>query len=135
MGWLSRLFGGEPSPQPNRSMHLEGDGSFEFDIVGESHYQDALARIVGGRSDESAEFDCIAAIICEDDNPHDENAVAIYINGQKVGHLARPVAAGYRDMLKKHGWVGWSITADAMIVGGWDRGARGRGDFGVKLDI
>lgn len=133
MGWFSRLFGG--GQQPIRSMHLEGDGSFDFDIVGESHYQDALTSIVGGRSDESVELDCVAEIVCEDDNPHDAKAVAIYINGRKVGHLARTVASGYRDMLKKHGWVGWSITADAMIVGGWDRGSRGKGDFGVKLDI
>lgn len=137
MGWFSRLFGGTPAPEKRipATKHLDGDGSFDFDIVGESHYQDALERIVGGRTDESVEFECLASLICEDDNPYDSNAVAVYINGQKVGHLARPVAAGFRDIQRRHGWVGQIVTADAMIVGGWDRGNRGRGDFGVKLDI
>ncbi len=137
MSWLSRLFGDGPA-QPERipaTKHLDGDGSFDFDIVGESYYQDALERIVGGRTDESSEFECIASLVCEDDNPHDSNAVAVYINGQKVGHLARPVAAGFRDIQRRHGWVGQIVTADAMIVGGWDRGGRGKGHFGVKLDI
>lgn len=137
MGWFSRLFGGASAPQKRIPLtkHLEGDGSYDFDIVGESHYQDALERIVGGRTDESVEFECLASLTCEDDNPYDSNAVAVYINGQKVGHLARPVAVGFRDIQRRHGWVGQIVTADAMIVGGWDRGHRGKGDFGVKLDI
>lgn len=137
MSWFSRLFGGGsvPTKRMPATKHLEGDGSFDFDIVGESHYQDALERIVGGRTDESVEFECLASLICEDDNPYDSNAVAVYINGYKVGHLARPVAAGFRDIQRRHGWVGQIVTADAIIVGGWDRGNRGKGDFGVKLDI
>jgi hypothetical protein len=31
-------------------VHFEGSGGFAFEIVGESFYQDALARIVGAAS-------------------------------------------------------------------------------------
>lgn len=142
MSLWSWLFGSgsvADSPPPRKApvppRHLEGNGEFGFDIVGESYYQEALKAIVGGKTDESVEFECLASLVCEDDNPHDSNAVAIYIQGKKVGHLARPVAAGFRDIQRRHGWTGQVVTADAMIVGGWDRGKRGTGNFGVKLDI
>ncbi|WP_222426346.1 hypothetical protein, partial [Luteimonas sp. J16] len=40
---------------PSVQGHLPGPGTYEFDIVGESKYQDALEAICGGRTEDSAE--------------------------------------------------------------------------------
>src|SRR3546814_17207922 len=45
---------------------LRGTGRYEFDIVGESKYQDALEEICGGRTDESAEKHVEAILYLED---------------------------------------------------------------------
>lgn len=115
--------------------HYTGIGEYEFDIVGESHYQDALERIAGPRTDAGVEFECVALLICENDNPYDKNAVAVTINDEKVGYLSRDDAVEWRELLADE-WVEESpVTVDALIVGGWDRGANDKGSYGVKLDI
>jgi hypothetical protein len=40
-------------------------------------------------------------LIAEPDNPHDANAVGVYLNGQRVGHLAREIAPAVRAALAK----------------------------------
>jgi hypothetical protein len=133
MGFWSSLFGSGPTIAP--TIHLEGTGEYEFEVVGESFYQDALESICGGRTEESAEHECLAHLICEPENPYDRNAVAVVIDGQKVAHLSREAALAWQEQLRKRGLAGRTMTCDAVIVGGWDYGARGRGHFGVKLDL
>lgn len=71
----------------------------------------------------------------EDDNPYDINAVCITIQGLRVGYLDRAAAKAWRRQLKeRHAPLG-HYTADALIVGGWDRGADDLGHFGVRLDL
>jgi hypothetical protein len=40
-----------------------------------------------------------AVLYAETDNPYDDNAISVWINGMKVGHLAREDAAAYRPGL------------------------------------
>ena len=120
--------------QPSRSIfHMEGDGDFEFDVVGEASYQDALDRITGGKTDAGHEHECLATLIREPHNPHDSNAIAVFIEGRKVGYIARREASAISEMMDRNGFD--RFTADAMIVGGWDRGSRGQAHYGVKLDL
>lgn len=98
-------------------------------IVGESHYQEALEEIVGGRTDESADFEVDLSLVPESDNQYDSNAVGVEIDGEIVGYLSRASAKKYRakfGSLTTHEWP-------ARIVGGWDRGDGDRGSFGVQL--
>ncbi len=44
---------------------LDGAGTFEIEVVGESHYQAALERICGGRSEDGAEKHCRATLVLE----------------------------------------------------------------------
>lgn len=108
---------------------IAGDGNYDFDIVGESNYQDALER-VAGRSDESAEYYCTAQLVPEPKNPHDNRAIRVDIDGQPVGYISRSETIDFHRVLR-----GRPASVDAIIVGGWERGKRGRGHFGVKLDI
>jgi protoporphyrinogen oxidase len=50
-------------------------GGLEVGVVGESHYQDALTAIVGGKRPESVRIPTQATLVPEPDNPYDPNAV------------------------------------------------------------
>jgi hypothetical protein len=136
MGVLSWLFG--RSQQPPRSVsqaEIPGPGSFAVEVVGESHYQDALARICGGVSEDGAEVYKTAVLVLEDENPHDGQAVRVEIDELLVGHLSRKNAREYRGMLAANGHPTITASCRAVIRGGWDRGDGDRGMFGVRLDL
>lgn len=115
--------------------HIRGNGEFDCEVVGESHYQKALERIAGGRSEDGAEHDCIAVLVPEPQNKHDRNAIRVDIDGRTVGYLSRSDAIDLGKVLRGKGLGGAILTVNAMIVGGWDRGGDDRGHFGVRLDI
>lgn len=131
MGWISDLFGAKPT----KLVRLEGDGEFECEVVGESHYQSALISITGGKTSDGHEFACEALLEREPENRKDRNAIAVSINGLRVGYLNRDHAATMTGIFKKHRLAG--AYAGALIVGGWQRKARKNpeGSFGVRLDI
>lgn len=146
MGLLSWLFGfggaRDSSPLPNNTSHgerrISGPGDFEFDIVGESHYQAELTRLAGPKTDDGVEVECDAVLMPEPSNPYDANAVAVLIEGEKVGYLSRADAARWDAQLNRLGWDGERVLIEALIVGGWQRkkGAMvDEGSFGVKLDL
>jgi hypothetical protein len=130
MGWLARLFGRRDA---GRVWVIEGDGDYECEAVGESHYQPALDQLAGGKTEEGHEIEALADLVPEPGNKHDRNAVMVRIDGLHVGYLSRDVAAAISHILKKHRYH--SAQAEALIVGGW-RTKRGQeGHYGVKLDI
>jgi hypothetical protein len=123
------------SPQTGQPTPALLPGGIEVGVVGESHYQDALTAIAGGKGPDSAYIQTQAALVLEPSNPYDPNAVAVYVDGRKVGHLPRAAAEAY-------GAVGRQLAAQqqvgvcqAVIVGGWDRGDGDTGHFGVRLDL
>ena len=125
-------------PDTSQVVRLEGDGDYKFEVVGESYHQDALAKICGGHCEDGHELETTALLVPESDNPHDANAVAVYIDGEKVAHLSRADALDYRRAMASQGFSGLIAHCDAMIVGGWDRvrrGKRDQGSFGVRLDV
>ncbi len=117
------------------SGNLPGPGTYEFDIVGESKYQEALESICGGRTEDGAELQTDAVLFLEDTNPHDNMAVRVDIEGQTVGYLSRKDARSYRNQLQQLGHANITCSCNAMIVGGWERSRSDRGHFGVKLDL
>ena len=118
--------------QPRSRAIVQGDEAFGFEMVGESHYQDALENIVGGRCEDSAKCYCAALLSPERDNKHDRDAVAVTIRGHKVGYLSREDAPSFNAALRAVGLQ--EAVCAAIIVGGWQRGSD-RGHFGVKLDM
>jgi hypothetical protein len=115
--------------------NIRGDGSFDFEVVGESHYQANLERIAGPRKKDGKQLLTTATLLLDDDNPHDKNAVKVYIDSLPVGHLPRDVARTWRARLRKSGGPVGNYTCAAMIVGGWKKGRDDEGSYGVRLDI
>lgn len=118
---------------------LDGRGAFDFEVVGESHYQERLSEICGGPCEAGHRMEVEAELVQERGNPHDRQAVAVRINGQTVAYLSRKAARAYRERLRALGFAGRRARCRAVIVGGWLRPRRsGRvdeGAFGVKLDL
>jgi hypothetical protein len=112
---------------------LEGHENLE--VVGESYRQEHLWRVVGGRHRPEVEVrkDVYAMLLAEDDNPHDPNAVSIWIDGLMVGYLSRDQARALRPgLLAVQEREGKPIALEGVIVGGGMRDD-GPGRLGVFL--
>lgn len=133
--WLS----GSSNKSSEMTMQIgeltNGPGTYSVDVVGESHYQEALEDICGGHTEKGHRLDVDAFLVPEDDNPYDPKAVCIYIHEQIVGYLDRGTARSFRKQMAAAGAAGRAIKCSAIIVGGWDRGSRDKGHFGVKIDL
>jgi hypothetical protein len=71
-----------------------------------------------------------AALVPEDDNAVDPNAVRVEIESRGVGHLPREIALEYRAAMDEN--VG---QCDAKIVGGFELEGGSSAYFGVKLNL
>jgi hypothetical protein len=107
---------------------------FPLRIVGESHYQETLEMLCGGRTEDGADHVALAVLYLEDNNPYDTNAVRIEICNRTVGYLDRKDARAYRAFLKRNGTPKSNGVCKAHIRGGWKR-PRSQGHFGVWLNF
>jgi hypothetical protein len=113
---------------------LEGFGDCDVDVVGESHYQNNIDRIVGERQQKGVKLKKKAIVWLEDDNEYDENAVCVDIDKKTVGYLNRDDARTFRKYLKANGIGGDEWKVNAMICGGGNRDGEWL-SYGVKLDL
>jgi hypothetical protein len=109
-------------------------GRQTLEVVGESQYQDHLWKVVGGRAPEPIRHSVVAVLDPEPDNPYDENAIRVSIDGGVVGYLCREDAVVYGPGLRVLGerYAG-RIALEGQIVGGGPR-PDGLGMLGVFLD-
>ena len=125
----------EKTKAPDPIFHWPSIGDFEFEVVGESNYQDALKRIAQTRTKDLREEDFVALLIPEDDNKHDKSAVRVDIEGMTVGYMSRDDARKFRRRLAGKKMAGAVTSCDAMIGGGYERGDGTTAFYGVSLDI
>jgi hypothetical protein len=105
-------------------------------VVGESHYQNALRAAADGRavapldgSNWDATIPVVAHLVPEPENPYDEKAVRIDVDGQCVGYLPRDVAAVYQPALLSLRAAGRVGTCEGHIMGG------GKRNYGIFLHV
>jgi hypothetical protein len=101
----------------------ESGSTFEVAAVGESHYQDALRDAAAGRPSPAR---CDVALVPEDTNEYDANAVRVDVRGDCVGYLSRSHAVLYRRR-----YSGRSISCKGLLCGG----DAGRPSIGIWLDV
>lgn len=119
------------SNSSNTDASIAGSGIFEAEVVGESHYQGNLLALCGSRAPDGVQKYFVAELVPEDANPHDSQAVRVDINSKTVGYLPRAAARTWRARNdSRH-----SVRCNAVVRGGWDRGANDQGSFGVWLDL
>jgi hypothetical protein len=124
MGFWGRLFGFEQT-----GILAPGRG-WIVPVVGESQYQGALQTLYRKNGGSGHDIKVGAALVPEDDNAFDNNAVRIEIESCGVGYLPREMALEYREALGEK--VG---RCSAKIVGGFEREDGSSAYFGVKLNL
>ena len=138
-GRLRRLLGDLPSPvlrarlrgHAGRERPVTLAGLEEAEVVGESEHQDALLALAGGsRSYGGVELDAVAELVHDSDDPSE---VAVLIDDLQVGRLRREDAARFSPTIDEVLDGGGSVTCQALIRGGWDRGGDNVGLFGVVV--
>ena len=138
-GLLSRLFGAHTPPLPatpvQRIEAILYSGRETLEVVGESHYQDALWEIVGGRTPDPVRHETYALLMPDHANQHDPNAIQVLIDGMRVGYLSREDATAYRPGLLRLMETSPNnlVAFQAVVVGGGPR-RDGIGYLGVFLD-
>jgi hypothetical protein len=86
------------------------------------------------RSEEGVDLEVEACVLLENTNPYDPEAVRVDVDGRTVGYLSRTDARAYRRALESVG-VAEGLACKGRIRGGWDRGQRDRGHYGIYLDL
>lgn len=151
MGFLKRLFGINTTDvptsllEPRRSnpenrtptpkASLPGPGTFSVCVVGEMQYQSNLEQICGPRNEHGENREEEAQLVHENANPYDPMAIRVDIRALTVGYLSRENARQYRQQLASAGHPGIDAWCKARIRGGWNRGPRDQGLYGVVLDL
>ena len=107
-----------------------GVHEFNADVVGESKYQSNLLKLAGRKTPEGVEKFATAALVFENENPYDREAVRVDIQGLTVGYLPKESARTWRKKAP-----GDCHACPAVIRGGWDRGGGDTGHFGVRLSL
>lgn len=106
---------------------------FPVEVVGESKYRENIEMLFGKIGKDGVNRDDLTAkLVLEDENPHDDQAVYVEIQGRKVGYLKRDDARLYRD-----GLIGQKTINEyrAMVNGGFQKSDGTWADFGIWLDI
>lgn len=108
-----------------------------IEVVGESHYQDALLLVADGRTEHGArKREQVATLSPEPDNPYDPAAIVVEIDGHVVGYLDRHDALAYGPVLGAAAALGHaSIGCHATLIGGGERHDGYAGSFGVVLHL
>jgi hypothetical protein len=134
-GLVRRVLGRAKEPallykEAGGQVEFVGFGNFVQKVAGESHYQAALEKIAGPKTDANADYRTVAHLVPEPKNKYDRNAIRVEIDGVKVGYIPKEDTGLFNVVLK-----GRRGIVEARINGGWDRGKRGQAMFGVELDV
>jgi hypothetical protein len=130
-----RTKGKRKPPAPLVNNIWPGKHGFGGDVVGESNYQDALTAAVGAPPTSWNEATVMASLVCEPDNPHDQMAVAVFVNGQRVGYLRAEHARAFHERLKRRGIAGQTTHCGALISGGGKTSDGTQRLYGIRLNI
>lgn len=110
-------------------------GEFDFNIVGESHYQRNIAAIAGEHGPDGPDVITTAHLIPESDNAYDNNAVRVDIEGRTVGYMSRDDAKSFRGRLRRNKMSNKPTTCKATIMGGHLMVNGEKASYGILLDI
>lgn len=151
--WLVAPAPSYPERQPNRTADGYGrksadrnwykiEGTFpikysgepEYAVVGESHRQEAIQRVIGGHYDLGVYWHVVAQLCFVEDNPHDRNAVGVFIESQLVGYIPASDAAQVRQEIIAANPKELPVICKAMIRGGFMKGNK-RADYGVTIGL
>jgi hypothetical protein len=105
-----RRSGTASAKPPTRTVQVAWlPGTVEVHVVGETFHADAIGAVQCGAR---ADSDLTAVLVPEPGNPHDGNAVAVYLEGRQVGHLAASLAVQVQPAL-----LAFAAAHEGQVVG------------------
>ncbi|HEY0530936.1 MAG TPA: HIRAN domain-containing protein [Actinoplanes sp.] len=106
------------------------------DIVGESHYVDAIRDVFGREfREDGCELATRAQLVPEPWNRHDRNAIGVWVAGRQVGYLSRDDAARYAPALSKLVADGRAPQVAARVWAASGYGERAGITGSVRVDL
>lgn len=125
-----------PVPAQNaQALSWPNRDEFDCEVVGESHYQENIARALKLWQQRMGDVPLIALLTPDANNKHDRNAVSVTIGGTLVGYLERDFAPIYRERLIAEGMGLVPVHCQAIITGGHELNDGTTASYGVMLDI
>lgn len=124
-----------PKPIPSGSYEWPSQGYCGFDIVGESNYQAALYKLAQPHDEKGTDKICKAYLVPEDDNPYDNKAVRVDIEGMTVGYMDRDTARSFRRRLGSKKLTGKITACQATLKGGHIMRDGSKASYGAALDL
>lgn len=124
---------GKSKQSASRVGALGGNGEFDYEVVGESAHKQVLGEMVRKASDEeraNGEIYTQAVLTPEPDNAIDKRAIAVSIDGRRIGYIPASETDQFHNALKASGMSGFQVKA----VIGWNPNNPGA-PIGVRLDI
>jgi len=115
------------------------DGTFDVEVKGESHHQDAIGACVAGAdlevtSDDACSCEFNVRLVREPENAYDANAVAVRSpTGETLGYLSREAARDYAPVLDRIADL--ATVQCAARAYGRRTGSRSPWNFGIWLDL
>lgn len=122
-------------PVPIGNVWPSAGGEFLQEVVGESHYQEALSLIAGGRNEKGSDLEVDVRLLPEPGNPYDANAVRVEVAGNLVGYLDRHAAQRFRAGCATLFGSVCECACAGVVRGGWYRDEEDQGSFGIWLDV
>lgn len=118
------------------SLRLNGGGTYQYQVIGVSRYQYALARIYGGQA-VTQEKDVPAVLVQEKGQKKHKDAVIVRvdIDGGVVGFLPGDVAAEYRRRLVDAGYPDAAAACKARITAQRSAASGAEFYYSVRLDL
>lgn len=92
---------------------LLGTGTYDFEVVGESFYNQNFAALQKNlKVADDNDWDEVAILVADPGNRHSKNAVAVFVSGLKLGHVPEEQSELiYRFLLQNGGFA----KADAAL--------------------
>ncbi len=109
-------------------------GKFGVHVVGESHYTNSFREICGPPTPPKT-MTVTASLVPDPRNPHDANAIAIVVNGKRIGHLATEDAQRYLGLVQRLNEQGSTVCCHAEIKSGWEGSENYASQYSARLDL
>lgn len=120
MGLLDRFRGRPTGLQAIKLNAVELAGGAHVAVVGESHYQDVIAKTAALSPTDDEEPDrraFQAVLVREPGNEYDPNAIGVYSSFGRLGYLSREAAIEYGPVFEEISRQGANAGACVGLIG------------------